>query len=135
MRVAIVSAPNKREKGVPDYTTAFSQGLSAMGHEAKIFNVFTDEARFLPAYEYIVVIAEQTGFFGGKFDPHLSEFIKGASLGGKKGGAFIKKIYPATDKALANLMRIMEREGIYINWSDVLLNSAHSKEIAKRITN
>jgi hypothetical protein len=40
---------------------------------------------------------------------------------------------PFTGKALANLMRVMEREGMFVNWSEILLSVPHAEELGKRI--
>jgi hypothetical protein len=57
----------------------------------------------------------------------------GSSLVGKKSAAFIKKGGLFTGKALANLMKVMEKEGLLVNWSDILLNPAHAEALGKRI--
>jgi hypothetical protein len=57
----------------------------------------------------------------------------GSALGGKKSAAFIKKGGLFTSRALSNLMRAMEKEGMMINWSDILMNSPHAEALGKRI--
>jgi hypothetical protein len=52
---------------------------------------------------------------------------------GKKCAAFLKKTYPFTGKAMHNLMRAMEHEGMMVNWSEILLSPAHAEAIGKRI--
>jgi hypothetical protein len=57
----------------------------------------------------------------------------GSSLAGKKSAAFIKKTGIFSGLALANLMRAMEKEGMIVNWSDILLNGPHAEAMGKRI--
>lgn len=133
MRVAVVSVPAHRE--LPrDYVAAVAKGVESMGHQVEIIDGYVEDGRRLPAFDYIIVTAEQTSLFGGKLPDALGHVLRGAaSLTGKKSAAFLKKTYPFTGKALANLMRVMEREGMFVNWSEVLLSAAHAEEIGKRI--
>ena len=58
----------------------------------------------------------------------------GSGLVGKKSAAFIKKTGPFfIGKALSNLMKAMEKEGMLINWSEILLNPPHAEALGKRI--
>ena len=58
----------------------------------------------------------------------------GSGLVGKKSAAFLKKTSPIfINKALSNLMRSMEREGMLINWSEILLNAPQAEALGKRI--
>jgi hypothetical protein len=133
MRVAIVSVPAER-KPPRDYTSALAKGVESMGHRVEIIDAYTDDGRRLPAFDYIIVTAEQTGLFGGRLPDVLSRILRGpASLSGKKSAAFLKKTGPFTGKALANLMRAMEQEGMLVNWSEIILSALHAQELGKRI--
>jgi hypothetical protein len=133
MRVAIVSVPAER-KPPHDYTVALSKGVASMGHQVEVIDAYTDDGRRLPAFDYIIVAAEQTGIFGGRMPDALSRLLRGpASLLGKKSAAFLKKTGPFTGKAVANLMRTMEQEGMFVNWSEIILSAPHAQELGKRI--
>jgi hypothetical protein len=135
MRIAIVSAPRTR-RAPPDYVASLAKGMEKMGHRVEVLDVWTDEntAHKLPGYEYIAIVAEQTALFGGKLPEVLHTMLKGGSgLGGKKSAAFLKKTNPLTGKALSNLMKLMEREGMLVNWSEILLSAPHAEEIGKRV--
>jgi hypothetical protein len=129
----MVSAPARRG-GIPDYVTALSKGMESMGHRVDVLDAWTEDGMRLPGYEDVVVVAEAVSFFGGKMPEPLSRVLAaGSSLGGKKSAAFLKKTGPFTGKALANLMRVMEKEGMRVNWSDVLFNPPHAESMGKRI--
>jgi hypothetical protein len=133
MRIVIVSIPAGR-KPTPDYVTALARGMESQGHHVEILNAWSEDGRKLPTYEYIAVVAEQTSLFGGKMPAALSELLSASSvIGGKRGAAFLKKTYPFTGKAMSNLMRAMEKEGMLVNWSDVILSASHAQELGKRI--
>ena len=59
---------------------------------------------------------------------------KGSGLVGKKSAAFLKKTNPIfINKALSNLMKAMEKEGMLINWSEILLSAPQAEALGKRI--
>jgi hypothetical protein len=133
MRVAIVSVPAER-KPPRDYVSALAKGVESMGHQVEVIDAYTDDGRRLPAFDYIIVAAEQTGIFGGKMPDALTRVLRGPStLSGKKSAAFLKKTGPFTGKALANLMRAMEKEGMFVNGSEILLSGPQAQELGKRI--
>jgi hypothetical protein len=133
MRIAIISAPAQR-RPPPDYVNSLAKGMESMGHRVDVLDAWTEDGFRLPGYEYIVVTAESASLFGGKMPEAVAKILSsGSGLGGRKGAAFLKKTGPFTVKAMANLMRAMEKEGMVVNWSDILLNAAHAESLGKRI--
>jgi len=133
MRIAIVSAPAER-KEPPEYVKALAKGMESMGHRVDIIDAWTEDGIKLPAYEYIAVAAEPASIFSGKINEKIPGLLAaGSSVAGKKSAAFVKKSGLFNSKALANLMRVMEKEGMVVNWSDLLLNTAHAQALGKRI--
>jgi hypothetical protein len=133
MRIAMISAP-AQSKGIPNYVESMAKGMEAMGHRVDVMDAWTEDGFRLPGYEYIVVIAESLSLFGGKMPAVLPKILSsGSGLVGKKGAAFLRKTGPFTGKAMFNLMRAMEHEGIVVNWSDIILNAPHAEVLGKRI--
>jgi menaquinone-dependent protoporphyrinogen IX oxidase len=133
MRIAIVSAPASRTQP-PDYVRSLAKGMESMGHRVDILDAWTEDGFKLPGYEYIVVAAEPVSIFSGKIIVNISKVLAaGSSLGGKKSAAFIKKSGLFSNRALANLMRAMEKEGMVVNWSDILFSPVHAEAMGKRI--
>lgn len=133
MRIAIISAPAQR-KGIPDYVSALQKGMESMGHRVDVLDAWTDDGFRLPGYEYIVVTAESTSLFGGKMPESLVKMLSaGSGMTGKKSAGFLKKTGPFTGKAFANLMRAMEKEGMMVNWSDIILSAAQAEALGKHI--
>ncbi|MDR1637259.1 MAG: hypothetical protein LBR93_07960 [Treponema sp.] len=133
MRIVVISVPAVRT-APPDYVVALAKGMEAMGHQVDILDAWTGDGFRLPGYEYIVVASESVSFFSGKIPDSLPTLLAaGSGIGGKKSAAFIKKggLFPG--RALSNLMRAMEKEGMLINWSEILLNPAHAEALGKRI--
>ena len=133
MRVAIVSAPAAK-KEPPDYVRSLAKGMESMGHRVDILDLWTEDGYKLPGYEYIVVAAEPVSFFSGKLPVKITKILAaGSSLAGRKSAAFIKKTGLFSSRALSNLMKAMEKEGMVVNWSDFLFNAPHAEAIGKQI--
>ncbi|GHV32265.1 hypothetical protein AGMMS4952_22340 [Spirochaetia bacterium] len=132
MRIVVIAVP-ARSSGVPGYVTALAKSMEAMGHRADVLDGWTGDGYRLPAYEYIAVCAEAVSLFGGKMPDALRRILASGNLSGKKSAAFLKKTGPFTTKAMNNLMRGMEKEGMYINWSDIILSAEHAEALGKRI--
>jgi hypothetical protein len=133
MRIVVISAPARRG-GIPDYVTALARGMESMGHRVDVVNAWTDDGMRLPGYEYLAVAAESVALFSGNMSESLAKILSGAgSLVGNMAAAFLKKTSPFTGKALAKLMKALEKEGMVINWSDIVLSAAHAEALGKRI--
>lgn len=105
-----------------------------MGHRVDILDAWTEDGFRLPGYEYIVVCAERTSFFSAKLPDALGHVLAaGSGLVGKKSAAFLLKGGLFTGKGLWNLMKAMEKEGMMINWSEIILNAPHAEALGKRI--
>jgi hypothetical protein len=103
-----------------------------MGHQADIIDAWTGDGFRLPAYEYVALVTEPLSFFSGKI-PDIIPKILSVGVAGKKSAAFVKKKGIFAARALANLMGAMEKEGMMVNWSEVLLNPLHAEAMGKRI--
>lgn len=133
MRIAIVNAPRQRG-GALDCAKALGRGMESRGHRVDVFDIWTEDGSRLPGYEYIVVVAESASLFRGRMPSGLSKFFSVSNgLVGKKGAAFLHKTSPFTAKALSNLMKAMEKEGMWVNWFDTLINPSQAESIGKRI--
>ena len=133
MRIAVISVPSTR-KAPPDYVRSLAKGMESMGHRVDIIDAWTEDGFRLPGYEYIAVVAEPVSFFSGKTSDAAAKILScGSGLAGKKSAAFVKKGGLFSGRALTNLMRAMEKEGMTINWSDVLLSPFHAEALGKRI--
>jgi hypothetical protein len=156
MRIALLCAPAKRRgAGFEDCARALARGMEAMGHRVdridaaggsstgaasgvdrlpsgSVDQLPSGNVERLPGYEYVAVLAEQAALFGGIMPEALSPALAGSrGLVGKKGAAFLRKTGPFTGKALINLMKAMEREGMVINWSEVVLSASHAEALGK----
>ena len=133
MRIVVISAPPARQ-APPDYVVSLAKSMEAMGHYVDVLDAWTGDGYRLPGYDYIAVVTQAQSFFSGKIPPVVSGLLSAASnLVGKKSAAFVRKSGLFTAKALVNLMKAMEKEGMRINWSDILLNAPHAGAMGKMI--
>ena len=133
MRIAVVSAPPVR-RPPSDFVQALVKGMQLMGHTVDIMDAWTDNGMRLPGFDYIAIAAEPVSVFSAKISETLPRFLSsGSGIGGKKSAAFIKKSGLRSAGALANLMKAMEKEGMMVNWSDIILNAPHAEALGKRI--
>jgi hypothetical protein len=135
MRIALITATAKPQAAA-DWAKALAKGMEAMGHRVDLLDARQDDGVRLPGYEYVAVLAESISFFGGKMPDSLAKMLGNASsLVGKKGAAFLRKRGPFTGKAMANLMRAMEKEGMCVNWSEIIERIDQAEALGKRIGN
>jgi hypothetical protein len=52
---------------------------------------------------------------------------------GKKSAAFLKKTGPFATRALTRLMRSMEKEGMFVNWSEIIRSVPQAEALGKRM--
>lgn len=133
MRIAVISVPSRRQPP-PGYVQALAKGMGLMGHRVDIIDAWTDDGMRLPGYDYIVVASEQVSFFSAKVPEALPKILSASSgIAGKKSAAFLKKGGLRGGKTLSNVMNAMEKEGMVVNWCDILLNTPHAEAMGKRI--
>jgi hypothetical protein len=133
MRIVVISAPPARSSP-PDYVKMLAKGMEAMGHRVDIMDAWTEDGMRLPGFEYIVVVTEPVSFFSAKIPDVISKVLaSGSGVGGKKSAAFVKKSGLRSGKTLSNLMRVMEKEGMVVNWFDILFNPPHAEAMGKHI--
>jgi hypothetical protein len=107
--------------------------MEAMGHTVEIVDAWTDDGMKLPGCDYIAIATEPLSFFSAKIPEAIPKLLASRGIGGKKSAAFIKKSGLRSGKALFNLMTAMEKEGMMVNWSEILLNAPHAEAMGKRI--
>lgn len=135
MRIALITASVK-PRASEDWAKALARGMEAMGHRVDLLDARTDDGVRLPGYEYVAVLAESVSVFSGKIPDTVGKMLGSAStLVGKKGAAFLRKRGPFTGKAMASLMKAMEKEGMCVNWSEIIERIDQAEALGKRIGN
>lgn len=85
-------------------------------------------------YDYIAVLISSSSFIGAKLPEKLSQLLsEHGSLLGKKGCALVLKSGFSSQKTSRLLMHAMEKEGMVIDYFDVLENAAYARAAGKKI--
>jgi hypothetical protein len=108
--------------------------MELMGHTIELIDAWTDSGMRLPGCDYIAIITTPASFFSAKIPDIIPKILNaGSGVGGKKSAAFVKKEGLRSGRTMTNLMKAMEKEGMMVNWSDILYNAPHAQEMGKRI--
>ncbi|AEE17116.1 hypothetical protein [Treponema brennaborense] len=135
MRVVLLhflSAENGKHSSI---LKKLSDAASKNGHQVDVVSGTrdTDSFRITP-YEYVAVVCPCTGIIGGKISAKVSEVLENSgSVSGKKGCALVVKSGLSAQKTSRNLMRAMEKEGMVIDYFDVIENADHAAYVGKKI--
>ena len=135
MRVAFISfCPSKNERSIKLIKALGASSISR-GNQVDLFNGFEDLVNTrLTMYDYISVVIEPKGFFGGKIFPRVGEFLAmSGNITGKKGCALVIKSGFSSEKTCRNLMRKIESEGVKLDYFEVIRDEEHARSAGTKI--
>jgi menaquinone-dependent protoporphyrinogen IX oxidase len=134
MRVGIVYFPSNSGETPEKIAKALAKSLEQIGHDPTVINGDVDSSTKLSLYDYVAVIAKAVSLFGGKLHEKVGTFLANAgTVSGKRSCAFAIKTPFGSEKALARLMRAMEREGMFVNYSQIVRIPEDASESGKRL--
>jgi hypothetical protein len=133
MRVAVVFFPLSQKIRLQSLVRSLSKGIESQGNQVDVIDGKIDLGKKLTIYRYICILTESTGFFG-QIPGMVSHFLKDAgNLIGKRCSAFVLKSILGSEKAIVRLMKIMEKEGMYLTYSDKLKIPEYAEDIGKQL--
>jgi len=134
MRAAVVFfATNSRDR-ILNITRSLAKGIESQGHQVDIIDGNHDVNAKLTMYQYIAIGAEPLSNFSGKIPDKVSHFLSSSGMvAGKRCYAFVTKNVFGAGKALARLMKGMEKEGMFLKYSSIISSAAEAEEIGKRL--
>ncbi len=134
MRIAVIMAPASAGSPLKSYAKAMAEGMSSMGHHVDLFDALRDDGQRLAAYDYLALLCEPSSAFKSDLPSCASKALAApSSLIGKRGAAFVRKTGFASARALNKLMRLMEAQGMRVNWSELLSSPLDALRISKGI--
>lgn len=134
MRVCVLFEDVGTASVCKDLASGLAEGIQTQGHDVELVDMKRDSGKIISYFDYIAVGTSATAFWGGKISPKVGEFLKqSGTVSGKRCFAFISKKGIRQGKTLQALMRVMESQGMYLTFSDILSNRAYAKEIGKRL--
>jgi len=135
MRVALISFCSLKEPKTAAIVKKLETGSASRGNQVEIFNGFEDLVNTrLTAFDYIAVVVQAKGLFGGKIPPRVSQYLgTSGMISGKKGCALVLKAGFSSAKTCRNLMRAMEAEGVKLDYFDIIADAEAAVHSGKKI--
>ncbi|TVR66076.1 MAG: hypothetical protein EA427_16975 [Spirochaetaceae bacterium] len=134
MRAAVLFFGGPRREKVAELARGLAEGLERGGHQVDLIDGDHDIGRKLTVYEYIALGTAATTLFGGKLDPKIEQYLSQAgTLLGKKSFAFVLRTTMGSHKGLANLMKVMEKQGLFLRFSEIIRSREEAVQVARRL--
>ena len=134
MRAAVLFFGGARREKVAEVARGLVVGLERQGHQVDLIDGEHDTGKKLTVYEYLAVGTTTTTGIGGKIDPKIGEYLgQAGTLLGKKSFAFVLKTAIGSHKGLANLMKTMEKQGLFLRFSETIRSREEAVQVARRL--
>ena len=135
MRTLILSFLKKDNDKHQKILKKLEEAAVANGHLVEVKDAKLDKDNLhLTFYEYIAVVVPATPFSGKKVPALLPEVLATCgTVSGKKGCALVVKSGLFSQKFCTTVMRKMEKEGMLIDYFEVINNIDHAAYVGKKI--
>jgi menaquinone-dependent protoporphyrinogen IX oxidase len=134
VRIGVVFFAGGKRERVAEIARALAESLEKQGHQVDLIDGDRSPDKKLTVYEYLVIGTSLVSLFTGKIDPKIGEFLAGAGMVlGKKSFAFVARAPFGAQKGLSRLMKAMEREGLFLRFSEVLGSAEEAARVAGRL--
>jgi hypothetical protein len=128
MRIAVVAVSERKSEKLRKLARTTAREFSVSGHLSELFESVDSR---LCTYDFLVVCSEPSGFgseIGSKLSMQLSN---GGNLVGKRSMALLVKSGFFPGKALAKLMRVLEKEGMVVTMGEVVARDNEAVEAVR----
>lgn len=135
MKIVILHFLNvKKQKNIA-ILNKLVESASKNGHQVDLVNGNLDTENFrITPYEYITVVASGISSCSSKLSPQISSVIaKSGISSGKKACALVLKQPLFSQKLCKALMYTMEKEGMVIDYFEVVASVDHANYIGKKL--
>lgn len=135
MRILIASYLKSDNRKHQEILKKLEQSATACGH---IVDVKPGDRDFdqlhLSIYDYITIVVPASSLIGAKLNPKIPEALaQGGNPSGKKGAALVVKSGLSSEKMSRVVMKAMEKEGIMVDYFEVITNADHATYVGKRL--
>lgn len=121
---------NTKLKALAD---SIATGINKNGHQTAVLNALVDTDKRLTIYDYLVVLSEPISLFSSKVPSYIVKFLENAGMvSGKRCACLISGGF-RKNKALLNLMRDVESQGIIIKIGEFLKNSDEGRAFGSHL--
>ena len=135
MRVALVSFCPGTDRNAMAILKNLETSSASRGNQGELLNGLENLTNTrLTAFDYIAVVVQAQGLFTSKISPRVTEYLAtSGSINGKKGCALVLKAGFSSEKTCKNLMQAMEREGLKLDYFEVIENAARALSAGTKI--
>lgn len=135
MRVALVhflAGDAKAEEAVIENLRAAS---TKIGNEVTVLSGLAGaEQNALSFYDYIAVLIRPDGMLSAKVPENVRRyFISMGTFTGKKGCALVMKQGLRSAKTCRNLMALLEKQGLRLDYFDSIRDAVHAESVGRNI--
>ncbi|MFI3258356.1 MAG: hypothetical protein R3Y36_08680 [Spirochaetales bacterium] len=134
MRVLVLHFLEKNNKKHAEILKNLEQSARAKGHDVTLCNEKDAINLHMAMFEYIAVVTVAPSVISAKLPEKLSEILSAhGSLSGKKGCALVVKYGLFSNKMCRITMKAMEKEGMVIDYFEIIENPAHAAYVGKKL--
>ena len=134
MRAAVVFFSTTSRDRILNLARSLARGIESQGHQVDIIDGDHDVNAKLTMYQYIAIGSQTLSNFSGKLPDKVGHYLGSSGMvAGKRSFAFVTKNMFGAAKALARLMKSMEKEGMFLKYSSILNSPQEAEEIGKRL--
>ncbi len=133
MKVCILCSSSGNIEKLKDIGKAIAIGLESQNHSADVLDTKADTDKKLTIYDYLVVISEPVSAFSGKIDERIGKYLENAGMVSGKRAATVIVGGLMKQKAMSNLMRIVEGQGIILKTSEFIKSAGEAKAFGSKL--
>ena len=133
MRVAVLFYAERQRDKLREHAASLARGIEDQGHHVDLVDGATDVNSSLTIYRYVALGTVSTGLVGGKIPGAVGKHLASSGIvAGKRSFAFTLKGM-GSSKTLQNLMKVMEREGMFLKYSKVFESKEEARETGRQL--
>ncbi len=134
MKIAVVFFAGGQRSKLIEVSKGLVKGIEAQGHQVDLIDGDRDVNTKLTIYGYIAIGSSTTSIIGGKIPDTANRFLSNSGIvAGKRCFAFTIKHGLRTSKTLKTLMDVMEHEGMFLKFSEIISSDAEAEAVGKRL--
>ncbi len=128
MKAVVLYADISTKTKAKEVASAIARGIQQQGIDCDLLDVKKESDKRVAMYQYIAIVTTPAGLWGGSIDPSIQLYLKqNSAVAGKRCAAFVTKGAVRMNKTLQALFKVMEGEGMYLTYSDILANASQAQ--------
>ena len=134
MKIVILYFLEEKNKKHIDIVKNLEKAAIANGHEVTLCNEKDATNIHFAIFDYVAVVTVPKGIFSAILPTKMPEILKAhGNLTGKKGSALVIKRGFFTNKMSRLTMRAMEKEGMVIDYFDIIDTPGFATHVGKKL--